>query len=73
MANKDLNRTSRKAKLIGAGLDAWWYEENDGAHVVAHLGTGTYAHVKITWAALRSALARKDKPAPPSPPRKANR
>ena len=64
MAKKDLKKTPHHPQKRD---DVWWYEENDGIHIVmeasrnppvGHLMPNT---CKITWASLRAALKRKDK------------
>ena len=40
--------------------DAWWYEENNGIHVVVERKEGTTI-VHLPWRSIRSALKRKDR------------
>lgn len=41
--------------------DVWWYEENGGIYVVVErFGHEDTTGIKISWTALRNALARKD-------------
>jgi hypothetical protein len=56
MSNKDLKRNSHRIDD-----DHWWYEESDGIHIVFHGMAPTKAIAKISWRAIRAALARKAK------------
>ena len=64
MAKDDLKRDPHHP---GKRDDVWWYEENDGIHIVMEASKHHYeGHevantCKITWASLRAALRRKDK------------
>ena len=61
MANKDLKLKPHNLR----DQNAWWYEEPHGLTVCSEFSIhGTYKKVqivKISWKALRGALARKDK------------
>ena len=58
MANKDLLQKPK----ISRDRSWWWYEDNGGIeiYVAAHPGLNPKI-IKISWRALRAALARKDK------------
>lgn len=64
MSKKDLKRTPHHPQKRD---DVWWYEENDGIHIIMEKSPHHYEgnevanHCKITWASLRAALRRKDK------------
>jgi hypothetical protein len=64
MADKDLSRKAHTAltERDAPERDAWWYETKGGITVLIRKESPRYILCcKITWRALREALARKDR------------